>query len=297
MNGNVVTGKRVPAERREIDVYFVPNPQAAESTLDLGLLGRFATKEGLFEAFRNAATAHEIRMSSTKLYFTIARSLRRSQTKDTRIIEDELPFLWILSPTASESILNGFRAYPDEDNWGKGVYLFGDLWRGAIVVIHQLPDNTEETLWLRLLGRGEVQRKAIDQLEALPVDNPLRSKALNLLSSLRITLELKEDIDEEDRGLIMRLSPIYLQRLAEAEQKGRDETTVLYEQRLAEVEQTVSQRERQTVIENLLRARFGSLDDSLRGIVEALLILPPEEFTPLLLELSREELLTRFGNR
>jgi hypothetical protein len=210
---------------------------------------------------------------------------------------DELPFLWILSPTASEAILNRFRAFPDEDNWGKGVYLFGDLWRGAIIVIHQLPDDTEETLWLRLLGRGEVQRKAIDQLEALPPDNPLRSKALNLLSSLRITLELKEDIDEEDRGLIMRLSPIYLQRLAEAEQKERDETTVLYEQRLAEVEQTVSQRERQTVIENLLRARFGSLDDSLRGAIEALLILSPEEFTPLLLELSREELLTRFGNR
>jgi hypothetical protein len=150
------------------------------------------------------------------------------------------------------------------------------------------------------LGRGEVQRKAIDQLEALPTGNPLRSKALNVLSSLRITLELKEDIDEEDRGLIMRLSPIYLQRLAEAEQKGeqkgRDETTVLYEQRLAEVEQT-RLRERQAVIENLLRARFGFLDESLRGVIEALLILPPEEFTPLLLELSREELLTRFGNR
>jgi hypothetical protein len=101
MNGNVVTGKRVPAERREIDVYFVPNPQAAESTLELGLLGRFATKEGLFEAFRNAATAHEIRMSSTKLYFTIARSLRRSQTKDTRIdVTDGLTLGFVIQLSA-----------------------------------------------------------------------------------------------------------------------------------------------------------------------------------------------------
>ena len=111
-----------------------------------------------------------------------------------------------------------------------------------------------------------------------------------MLLSLKATLELKQDtskIDQDDRGLIMQLSPIYLQRLAEAEEKGRDEATQLYRQELL--------RERQTTVENILQARFGSLDENLRKIIEPLLNLSPEEFTPLLLQLSREELLDRFN--
>lgn len=73
----------------------------------------------------------------------------------------------------------------------------------------------------------------------------------------------------------MNLSPIYLERLAEAEQKG-----VI--------------NERRTVIENLLRARFGTLDDELNSIIQPLLALSAEEFSPLLLQLSREELISRF---
>jgi hypothetical protein len=70
----------------------------------------------------------------------------------------------------------------------------------------------------------------------------------------------------------MRLSPLYTQRLEEAEQRGE-----------------------RKVVENLLKSRFGSLDEELSTIIEPLLSLPTEEFTPLLLQLSREELLQRFG--
>lgn len=47
-------------------------------------------------------------------------------------------------------------------------------------------------------------------------------------------------------------------------------------------------------IETLLRSRFGTLDEDLASRVEAIASLPPEEFTPLLLQLSREEVLERF---
>lgn len=60
----------------------------------------------------------------------------------------------------------------------------------------------------------------------------------------------------------MNLSPIYLQRLADARQEG-------------------VKNERLTVIENLLRARFGSLDDELTAIIQPLLGLTPEEFSPI----------------
>ena len=85
----------------------------------------------------------------------------------------------------------------------------------------------------------------------------------------------------------MNLSPIYLERLAEAEQKGRN-------QGIQEGIQEGVQNERRIVIENLLRARFGSLDDELNSIIQPLLALTPEEFSPLLIQLSREELISRF---
>lgn len=55
------------------------------------------------------------------------------------------------------------------------------------------------------------------------------------------------------------------------------------------------QDERRQVVENLLRVRFGSLDDELERVIELLLHLAPQEYSRLLLELSREELLRRFS--
>jgi hypothetical protein len=48
------------------------------------------------------------------------------------------------------------------------------------------------------------------------------------------------------------------------------------------------------ILENLLKVRFGSVDDELAEIIEPMLELAPEEYTPLVLQLSREQLLARF---
>jgi hypothetical protein len=61
-----------------------------------------------------------------------------------------------------------------------------------------------------------------------------------------------------------------------------------------EWEQQTERRGMQQVIENLLKVRFGELDEQLAGIIPSLLELPTEEYTRLLLQLSREELLARF---
>jgi hypothetical protein len=52
---------------------------------------------------------------------------------------------------------------------------------------------------------------------------------------------------------------------------------------------------RREVVENLLKVRFGSVDEELSRVVDRLLQLPPEEFTPLCIQLTREELLARFA--
>ena len=91
----------------------------------------------------------------------------------------------------------------------------------------------------------------------------------------------------------MELSPLLLQWEEQALQRG-------LQRGLQQGEERGLQRgvimERRATIENLLRLRFGVLDEQLSGIIEPLLELPPEEFTALLLQLSREELLARFGS-
>jgi hypothetical protein len=44
----------------------------------------------------------------------------------------------------------------------------------------------------------------------------------------------------------------------------------------------------------MLKVRFGEVDEQLLAIVPALLQLPAEEYTTLLLQLSRQELIDRF---
>jgi hypothetical protein len=181
-----------------------------------------AAEPALIEPFRNAVTIAEIRSCMNKLFDIFAEIKRQTKSDKNRIPESELPRLWILSPTASESILNGFRTSSDEDSWEAGVHFLAEYLRTAIVAIHQLP-STQETLWLRILGKGRVQQQAIDELEALPANNPLCSKAIDLLLSLKTTLEVNQNIYDEDRDLIMRLSPIYEQKLAAAKQEGIQE--------------------------------------------------------------------------
>ncbi|MBN3870254.1 hypothetical protein [Nostoc sp. JL33] len=133
------------------------------------------------------------------------------------------------------------------------------------------------------ISRGNVQKQAIDELEALTPDNPFRKAALELLYNLQQNLQVTQNQDEEDRELLMRLAPLYKQDREQAIQEG--------EQR--GLETGIQQGER-LVVENLLKVRFGEIDNELQVIIEPLLALSPEEFTPLLLHLSREELINRF---
>ncbi|MBE9005553.1 hypothetical protein IQ259_10970 [Fortiea sp. LEGE XX443] len=276
--GQVQAAKRVAGEVREIDVYFIPKSQPSNISEILGLLGQFATTSSLFEPFRNAAAATEICDCLLKLLEVRGDLQRQANRNSSRIQESDLPKLWILTPTASASLLSGFGANPKADSL-PGVYFMAEYLRTAIVAIHQLP-ALPETLWLRIIGRGNVQKQAIDELEALSLDNPFRKAALELLYNLQQNLQFTQNQDEEDRELLMRLAPLYQQDREQAIQEG---------------ERRGLQQGERLVVENLLKVRFGELDNQLQAIIEPLLALPPEEFTPLLLQLSREELIARFS--
>jgi hypothetical protein len=232
----------------------------------------------MLEVFRNPPTLVEVRTCQLKLYGLHGELLRQARREKNSFKEADLPFLWILTPTSSTQFLNSFGA-ESHPEWVQGVYFLAPAQKTAIVAINQLP-VTEDTLWLRVLGRGGTQQRAVEELVKLPIDNPLREKLLEILVNWRTNLELKADLTDEDRELIMDLSPAYLQRREEWRiegiQEGRSE-------------------ERKEMVENLLRVRFGEVDEKLQRAITLILQLPTEELTRLLLTLNREELLARFN--
>ncbi len=64
--------------------------------------------------------------------------------------------VWVVDSTISKRILTDFKADPSEE-WGKGVYFLGVGEHTALVAVHQLKP-TRDTLWLRILGKGKIQK-------------------------------------------------------------------------------------------------------------------------------------------
>jgi hypothetical protein len=184
--GEFKASEKVPSEVREIDALFTPFPGEEINLQTLGLLGRFASFPALFEPFRNAASDDEICNCILKLLCVRGAFQRDARSNNARIPESALPKLWILTPSASKRKLSDFGATEAAD-WVSGVYLMPKALRTAIVVIHQLP-RTPETLWLRVIGRGRVQKQAIDELEALPLRHPYAWITLQLLYALQQSL-------------------------------------------------------------------------------------------------------------
>jgi Domain of unknown function (DUF4351) len=220
--GEVQTSLKVSGEVREMDVYFTPNPNG-KITSDLGLLAQCAETATVFEPFRSSVKLPQIRSCMSKLFDLhnyLIRETKKHQQPEPK--EEKLPKLWILTPTLSVDLLESLGANSAIESWGEGVYLLSPALKTGIIVIHQLP-QTPASLWFRLLGKGKVQSQAIDEVAALPPDNPYRQNALDLLGNLKVILEARAIIEPEEQNLIMQLSPLYLEKIHAAEQVGRQE--------------------------------------------------------------------------
>ncbi|MBE9230672.1 hypothetical protein IQ231_02940 [Cuspidothrix issatschenkoi LEGE 03284] len=166
------------------------------------------------------------------------------------------------------------------------------------MAIHQLP-STPETVFLRVLGRGKVQTQAVEELEALAQNHPLLENVIKLVHDLIAILSARQqkekDIDQDDQELIMKLAQMYEQLLEEIKQKERVESEARGLQKgRQEGRQEGEKRERRAMAESIFQVRFGKVDPELNKIIDQIITLSREEFTPLLLQLSREELLAMF---
>jgi hypothetical protein len=269
--GEVKPSEKLSSEIKEIDIYFTPQTQPSSSLEVLGLLGKFAAYPAILEPFRNPASSDEICDCIVKVLEAKAKLRREAKTNKIKLQAETIPKLWVLTPTASMTVLSSFNVNQDEE-FAPGVYFLGDALRTAIVVIHQLP-RTPETLWLRILGRGKVQERAITELQALPLNHPYQQVTLELVYSLRENLRINQELDEDDRELVMRLEPLYqrdkAQAIQQGEQQGEQRLIIrLLNRRIGEIEPGLSDRVRELSIEQLENLGEALLDFASVGDLE-----------------------------
>ena len=266
--GEVKPSEKVSGEIKEIDVLFTPSAQQSSNLQILGLLGRFAEYPAIIEPFRNAVSTDEICDCILKLLEVKAELRREAKANKTKLQDSEIPKLWVLTPTISESKLLSFGAIQKED-WSRGVHFLPEALRTAIVAIHQLPE-TPATLWLRLLGRGSKQEQAIIELQALPLNHPYQQATLELVYNLRENLKLNQDIEEDDRELIMRLEPLYQRDREQAKFEGKQDLILRQlNRRIGEIDASLIERVRGLSAEQLENLGEALLDFSSVADLEA----------------------------
>jgi hypothetical protein len=97
--------------------------------------------------------------------------------------------------------------------------------------------------------------------------------------SWRINIEITNQVEQEERRILMAVSQVYLEWEKQTKRLGIDQDL---------------QQERRSAIESLMQLRFGSIDESLEVIIPNLMALSSPEYTSLLLQLSKEALIQHF---
>lgn len=271
--GTVEISLEVPGESQFVDVFFEPSIPSAIALREIGILGRMGQTACLLEPFRNQPTPVEVRSCMKEAYQVHGEYLRKAKREDAKVPENELAYLWILVSSASETLLAGFGATTNED-WESGVYFLHPLLRVAIVAINQLPVN-EETLYLRLMGKGQTQKQAIAEVVALESGDPRRSAILRLIASWKISIEITGQDEEEEEELMMVLTQAYLEWEQQTEQRG---------------EQTGEAR----LVLRLLSRRIGEISPEVRSQVQSLTLEQLESLGEALLDFAESADLTNW---
>ena len=281
--GEVEIERLVRGESRWIDVFFTPSKVVPKDPT-LALLWKCAAQGAAFEPFRSPVRDWEVRSTMGKLFDVHGEIARKAHSDKTPQLQTrELPRLWIITPTMSKKKLK-LANVVTEEGWCSGIYSMGEMVRTGIIVVHKLP-KIPETVWFRMLGVGKVQQEAVQEIAALSEGTTYREKILELFASLKVNLEASTDQDPNEMELLMSLtkSPAFVEFMEKTRNEGRNQGR-----------NEGRNEERKSIVESLLVSRFNSLDEELSMIISNVLLLSPSEFTPLLLQLSREELIDRF---
>jgi hypothetical protein len=209
--GRIERQYEVPGEAKYVDVWFIPEDAVVEARSDdLGLLGRMTEGMCLLEPYRNAPSRTEVRISIMKLLWVQDDEQRKAKQTGNTLPEADLPKLWILAATLSEPLVEDASGMIKAE-WGAGIYFMADLLKVGIIAIDELPE-TEDTLWLRILGRGKTQERAIREVLALPLGQDRRERILGLLASWKVRMDMSELTGYFSQEETMALTDVLIER-------------------------------------------------------------------------------------
>jgi hypothetical protein len=226
--GQVNIEFQISGEARYVDVHFEPH-RDSPPPLALGYLGKMITRPCLIEPFRNAIPEDEICNCIAKSIGLGRHLVSESKRQRRKCKQQNLPqpspfrfkqrpFLWMISPTLSEALQQTF-ALQTRPSWGEGIYFCPNSFRAAIIAVNQLPSGPH-SLWLRMLGKGPVQRQAMEDLMALPRDQTYREVTLHHIAVLQQNLKARQNITKDLQEVIMTLAIAYEQIEADILQRG-----------------------------------------------------------------------------
>lgn len=115
-----------------------------------------------------------------------------------------------------------------------------------------------------------MQSQAIIELQALPLDHPYQKATLELVYNLRENLRVNQQLEADDRELIMRLEPLYQKDREQAVQSGEQRLiTRQLNRRIGEIDAFLVERIRELSIEQLENLGEALLDFSSISDLEA----------------------------
>jgi len=188
-------------------------------------------------------------------------------------------------------------------------------WQIVVIYPHRGVEQEQSLHFGEILNLASVRRIYLDELPHNPslgigvIKLVVESETAAVRTAQTLIERTREEITDQSsqRQLINLIESIIIYKLPQKSRKEIEamfelsdlKQTRVYQEALAEGEERGLERglERgeRLVVENLLRVRFGELDPPLQAIISRILQLSPEEFTPLLLQCSKQELLKRFS--
>ncbi|MBD2496762.1 hypothetical protein [Nostoc sp. FACHB-280] len=203
--GNVaLSGLITDEERRGIVLFFSKQTTQTENH-SIKLLQRVTQSDCAIEVYCEQIDETDVRNCLRKLLSVFSTLNDRAEAEGKALDDDDLPRLWIVVPSASGKLLDGFGAQLNLKNWPTGIYFLPNVFRLVIVAIDKLP-MTAETLWLRILGKGETQRQAFIELWTLPETNEFRQKTIRLLTNWQTLLQEQDNLNQDEQELMMNWS-------------------------------------------------------------------------------------------
>jgi hypothetical protein len=218
----VMVSPEVIGEAELVDVLFEPDVQ--QSRDQLGILGGLVSVPCIISPLRWLPTEWEMRdclrhwlawksEASGGIIpvneIPVDKQEREAEGEELDSDEGFEPVdktLLILVPSIADQGLEGWGAKPSKRSDIPGIYDSPLAFCTTIVAINQLPPDPS-TLWLRLLGRGRIQRSAIQELLSLEASHPLRGRIVRQLQQW-YQLLLGKQMGQESKLLMQLLSTI-----------------------------------------------------------------------------------------